>query len=71
MIVLGTNPLAVIARMTRSAMLEVLGEDYIRTARAKGLSNLRVVAARLAQRPDSGGDGDRPAGGCTVHRRAS
>ena len=43
-IVLGTNPLAVIARMTRSAMLEVLGEDYIRTARAKGLSNMRVVA---------------------------
>src|SRR5664279_4601625 len=44
MVVLGTNPLAVVARMTRSAMLEVLGEDYIRTARAKGLSNLRVVA---------------------------
>ncbi|MDI3470741.1 MAG: dipeptide ABC transporter, permease protein DppB [Pseudolabrys sp.] len=43
-IVLGTVPLAVIARMTRSAMLEVLGEDYIRTARAKGLSNARVVA---------------------------
>ena len=43
-IVLGTNPLAVIARMTRSAMLEVLGEDYIRTARAKGLSALRVVS---------------------------
>ncbi|MDM0115497.1 ABC transporter permease subunit [Variovorax sp. J22R133] len=43
-IVLGTNPLAVIARMTRSAMLEVLGEDYIRTARAKGLSKFRVVA---------------------------
>ena len=43
-IVLGTNPLAVIARMTRSAMLEVMGEDYIRTARAKGLSNFRVVA---------------------------
>jgi dipeptide transport system permease protein len=42
-IVLGTVPLAVIARMTRSAMLEVLGEDYIRTARAKGLSPLRVV----------------------------
>ena len=42
-IVLGTNPLAVIARMTRSAMLEVLGEDYIRTARAKGLTSLRVV----------------------------
>ncbi len=44
MIVLGTNPLAIIARMTRSAMLEVLGEDYIRTARAKGLSATRVVA---------------------------
>jgi dipeptide transport system permease protein len=44
MIVLGTIPLAVIARMTRSAMLEVLGEDYIRTARAKGLSATRVVA---------------------------
>ena len=42
-IVLGTNPLAVIARMTRSAMLEVLGEDYIRTARAKGLPTLRIV----------------------------
>jgi dipeptide transport system permease protein len=43
-IVLGTVPLAVIARMTRSAMLEVLGEDYIRTARAKGLNVYRVVA---------------------------
>ncbi|HKY86171.1 MAG TPA: ABC transporter permease subunit [Pseudorhodoplanes sp.] len=43
-IVLGTVPLAVIARMTRSAMLEVLGEDYIRTARAKGLSPVRVIA---------------------------
>jgi dipeptide transport system permease protein len=42
-IVLGTIPLAVIARMTRSAMLEVLGEDYVRTARAKGLSHFRVV----------------------------
>ena len=43
-IVLGTNPLAIIARMTRSAMLEVLGEDYIRTARAKGLPRWRVIA---------------------------
>ena len=42
-IVLGTVPLAVIARQTRSAMLEVLGEDYIRTARAKGMSTARVV----------------------------
>jgi dipeptide transport system permease protein len=42
-IVLGTIPLAVIARMTRSAMLEVLGEDYVRTARAKGLSRFRII----------------------------
>ncbi|MCU9847019.1 ABC transporter permease subunit [Defluviimonas sp. WL0024] len=41
-IVLGTIPLAVIARQTRSAMLEVLSEDYIRTARAKGLAPFRV-----------------------------
>ena len=43
-VVLGTIPLAVIARMTRSSMLEVMGDDYIRTARAKGASPLRVVA---------------------------
>jgi dipeptide transport system permease protein len=42
-IVLGTIPLAVIARMTRSSMLEVLREDYVRTARAKGLAPSRVV----------------------------
>ncbi len=42
-IVLGTVPLAVIARMTRSSMLEVLSEDYVRTARAKGLSPARVI----------------------------
>lgn len=42
-VVLGTIPLAVISRMTRSSMLEVLGEDYIRTARAKGLAPLRII----------------------------
>ena len=42
-IALGTIPLAVIARMTRSSMLEVLAEDYIRTARAKGLAPWRVI----------------------------
>ena len=42
-IVLGTIPLAVIARITRSSMLEVLNEDYVRTARAKGLSPMRVI----------------------------
>ncbi|MCH7635376.1 MAG: ABC transporter permease subunit [Proteobacteria bacterium] len=42
-LVLATIPLAVIARQTRSAMLEVLSEDYVRTARAKGLSPFRVI----------------------------
>jgi dipeptide transport system permease protein len=42
-VVLGTIPLAVIARQTRSAMLEILGEDYVRTARSKGLKPSRVV----------------------------
>ncbi len=42
-VVLATIPMAVIARQSRSAMLEVLGEDYVRTARAKGLSPFRVV----------------------------
>ncbi len=42
-IVLGTIPLAVVARQTRSAMLEVLGEDYVRTARAKGLAPVRII----------------------------
>lgn len=42
-IVLATIPLAVIARQTRSAMLEVLSEDYVRTARSKGLPPIRVI----------------------------
>jgi dipeptide transport system permease protein len=41
--VLATIPLAVIARQTRSAMLEVLSEDYVRTARAKGLPPQQVI----------------------------
>lgn len=40
---LGTIPMAIIARMTRSSMLEVLGRDYVRTARAKGLSDRVVI----------------------------
>jgi peptide/nickel transport system permease protein len=42
-VALGTIPLALIARMTRSSLLDVLGQDYIRTARAKGLRELLVV----------------------------
>lgn len=41
--VMGTIPLAVIARMTRSSMLEVLDEDYIRTAKAKGQNKFNIV----------------------------
>ncbi len=40
---LSTVPMAIIARITRSAMLEVLGQDYVRTARAKGLRDRSVV----------------------------
>ena len=43
-IALGTIPLAIIARITRSSLLDVMGRDYIRTARAKGVSNRAVVA---------------------------
>jgi len=43
-IAVGTIPLAIIARMTRSSLLEVLGLDYIRTARAKGLVENKVVS---------------------------
>lgn len=39
----GTIPLAIIARMTRSSLLDVLGQDYVRTARAKGFRELVVV----------------------------
>lgn len=42
-VTLGTVPAAVISRMTRSSLLEVLQEDYVRTARAKGLSSGPVV----------------------------
>lgn len=42
-VALGTIPLAIIARITRSSLLEVLGLDYVRTARAKGLAEVAVV----------------------------
>ncbi|NMB24508.1 MAG: ABC transporter permease [Firmicutes bacterium] len=40
---IGTGMMAIITRLTRSSLLEVLGRDYIRTARAKGLSNQIVI----------------------------
>jgi len=42
MITLAIRPLSIIARVTRSSMLDVLGQDYVRTARAKGLNNVTV-----------------------------
>jgi len=45
--VLSTIPMAIIARLTRSSMLEVLGQDYLRTARAKGIEE-RIVVVRHA-----------------------
>jgi len=43
-VALSTIPMAIIARMTRSSLLDVLGRDYVRTARAKGATERRVVA---------------------------
>lgn len=42
-IALGTIPLAIVVRMTRSSMLDVLGQDYVRTARSKGLGETKIV----------------------------
>jgi peptide/nickel transport system permease protein len=42
-IALSTSPMAIIARMTRSSMLEVLGLEYVRTAKAKGLPRRKVI----------------------------
>ena len=49
-IAMGTIPLAVISRMTRSSMLEVIGEDYMRTARAKGLKKTRIIYLHALRR---------------------
>ena len=68
-IVLATIPLAVIARQTRSAMLEVLGEDYVRTARAKGLSPGGWSACMRSATPHPGRDHHRPSGRRPPRRR--
>jgi oligopeptide transport system permease protein len=46
-IVLGLAPMAGIARVTRASLLQVIGEDYVRTARAKGLSSGRVMRVHV------------------------
>ena len=40
---LGIRPLAIIIQLTKNSMLDVLNQDYIRTARAKGLSKFKVI----------------------------
>ncbi len=45
--VVGSNLMALVARMTRSTMLEVMREDYVRTARAKGLMNRTVIVRHV------------------------
>jgi len=42
-ITLGIRPLAIVVELTRSSLLDVLSQDYIRTARAKGLSFYRII----------------------------
>ncbi|MBE2217288.1 MAG: ABC transporter permease [Ignavibacteria bacterium] len=54
MLTLALRPLSIIARLTRSSMLDVLGQDYVRTARAKGVSEWKVIikhALRNAMNP--------------------
>ena len=48
---MGASLAAILTRMVRTAMLEELGQDYIRTARAKGLSELAVVCNRFLSIP--------------------
>jgi peptide/nickel transport system permease protein len=48
-IALSTVPMAIIMRMTRGAMLEVLGQDYVRTARAKGMRDRVVIVGHALQ----------------------
>ena len=50
---LGTGAMAIVARMTRSSLLEVLRQDYVNTALAKGLREMVVIQTRVTQRHDS------------------
>lgn len=73
---LSFSPIAYIARMTRSSMLEVMQQDYIRTARAKGVAERMVILKHGLQQRDSAGCDlsghvDRQPADRLVHRRAS
>ena len=61
--------IAYIARLTRSGLVETLRQDYIRTARAKGLSEWRIVTVHaLARRHSAGGELQRTGSGVSHHR---
>ena len=69
-IALGTIPLAIIVRITRASVLDVVNEDYVRTAQAKGsVQRHGPPPAHPAQRAAAGVDDDRPADGAAALRR--
>ena len=73
---LAALPTALIARVTRASVLEVLGQDYIRTARAKGLSSnvvhyRHVLKNALNPHPDRAGSGVGRANGRLFYHRES
>ena len=61
-IALGSIPLAIITRITRASVLDVTNEDYVRTARAKGIGERRISTSYHAQRLAAGRHRPRPAG---------
>ena len=68
-IALGTIPLAIIVRITRASVAEVMHEDYVRTAESKGLTSAVISpAAHPAERTAAGGHHDRAPGGAAVLR---
>jgi len=62
-VVLGLGTMAYMARLTRASMLEVKRQDYVRTARAKGVSARGVIGRHMLERVDSDHHGARPGGG--------
>jgi peptide/nickel transport system permease protein len=50
-VVLGIRPLAVVIQLMRNSLLETFGQDYIRTARAKGLSEFQIIRKHALKKP--------------------
>ena len=68
MVTLGAAPAAYIAALLRSTLIEALGEDFIRTARAKGLRKRSVVQARVAKLIGAGAHGHGTINGGVANR---